>query len=178
MEDLEFKQIDKIVNYRYIMGQCNDMSEMLEFTKIQLLNSTDNCLKRVFNWGYKVYENEDTENDKNIEVNDKTIFIDGLNLAKKRYVTGQTKNLKEIFSVIKMIVTEDIGHSIKRLISDGFSVIDPTVLNENENESVDYGHAFDDILGIEEILEHCENIDPIIIPNAVRTIESLNICQK
>ncbi|MFN5839309.1 MAG: hypothetical protein ACK47J_21955, partial [Pseudanabaena sp.] len=74
--------------------------------------------------------------------------------------------------------TEDIGHSIKRLISDGFSVIDPTVLNENENESVDYGHAFDDILGIEEILEHCENIDPIIIPNAVRTIESLNICQK
>ena len=100
MEDLEFKEIDKIVKYRYITGQCNDMSEMLEFTKIQLLNTTDNCLKRIFNWGYKVYKNEDTENDKNVEVNDKTIFIDGINLAKKRYYTGQTKNTEMVSFVL------------------------------------------------------------------------------
>lgn len=180
MKDLEFADIDKLVDSRYITGKCSDMSEILEFTKIQLLNTIDNCGKRVMNWGYTIYKNEDNENDKNVEVSDKTIFIYHLNIAKKRYLTGQTKNLKEIFSVLKMIVTEDIEHSVRRLISAGYNVINPMDLKENED--IDYGHAFDDILGkeipIEDILESVEKIQPTIIPIADRTLESLNICQK
>lgn len=180
MEDLEFSQINKLVNYRYVTGQCSDMSEILEFTKIQLLNSMDNCIKRVSNWGYLICKNEDNETDKNIEFNEDTFFLDRLNLAKIRYLTGKTKNLKEILQTVKMIVSEDIKHSIKKLISEGYKVINPMDLKENE--SVDYGHAFDDILGkeipIEDVLEHAKLIEPTIIPIANRTVESLGICQK
>lgn len=180
MEDLEFSEINKLVNYRYVTGQCSDMTEILEFTKIQLLNSMDNCAKRVSNWGYTIYKNEDNETDKNIDVNEDTFFLDRLNLAKIRYLTGKTKNLKETLQTVKMIVNEDIKHSVKKLISEGYKVTNP--MDIVENESMDYGHAFDDILGkaipIKDVLEHAKLIEPTIVPIANRTIESLNICQK
>lgn len=181
MEDLDFSQINKLVNYRYVTGQCSDMSEILEFTKIQLLNSMDNCVKRVSNWGYTIYKNEDNETDKNIDLNEDNFFLDRLNLAKIRYFTGKSKNLKETLQTVKMIVNEDIEHSVKRLISKGYKVITPMDLKENE---YDYGHAFDDILGkaipIEDVLEHAKIIEDNIniIPTSNRTVESLNICIK
>jgi len=149
MEDLDFSRINKLVNYRYVTGQCSDMSEVLEFTKIQLLNSRDNCIKRVTSWGYLICEKEHDGIDKNVEFDDGTFFIDRLNLAKIRYLTGKSKNLKEIFEVLKIIVNQDVKHNIKKLISDGFKVVNPMDLKENEceKESFDYGQAFDYILG-------------------------------
>lgn len=155
MEDLEFTQIEKLVNYRLVTGQSNGMTETFEFIKIELLNTLENCLDRLFNLGYlamEVNDNEDLTDCDCIEVDKNSIFDKQLVLAKNRYVTGKTKDLKELFTVSKMIITQDPSHSMRRLISEGYAIIvDPkyqTVDTEvdTENES-NNGNAFNDILG-------------------------------
>ena len=157
MEDLEFTQIEKLVNYRLVKGQSNGMNEILDFTKIQLLNTLENCIERLFKMGYlamEVNDNEDLKDCDCLEVEKKSIFNKQLVLAKNRYVTGKTKDLKELFAVIKMIITQDPSHSMRRLISEGYAIIvNPKYQKVETDNETNYGHAFDDILGKETPFE-------------------------
>ncbi len=154
MEDLDFNQVRRLVNYRYVTG-LSDMSEILELTKIDILNSSDKCVQRLFNAGYLPMENITKEELKNsqetytiLEVEQKSIFDSQLFLAKTRYLTGKTKNLKELLAVVKLIITEDLTHSARRLESEGLVIIvDPKYQKVESTNKTNYGHAFDDILG-------------------------------
>ena len=151
MEDLEFTQIEKLADYRLVTGQSNGMTEILDFTKIQLLNTLENCIDRLFKMGYLAMEattKEDLKDFTCLESVEKSIFNTQLVLAKNRYVTGKTKDLKELFAVIKMIITQDPSHSMRRLISEGYAIIvDPKYQKVETDNETNYGHAFDDILG-------------------------------
>ena len=152
MEDLEFTQIYKLVNYRLSTGQSNGMTECIEFTKIQLLNTLENCIERIFKMGYlamEVNENVDLTHFHCIEVHKFiSIFDKHLVLAKNRYITDQTKDLKELLSIVKMIITQDPSHSMRRLISEGYEIIvDPKCQTIDTENKTNDGHGFDDILG-------------------------------
>jgi hypothetical protein len=131
------------------------MSEILELTKIDVLNSTDNCIERLFKQGYLPMEDTTKEELKDskdlyivLEPDPKSIFDSQLVLAKTRYLTGKTKDLKELLSVVKLIITQDLAHSARRLESEGFVIIvDPKYQKVDPDNETNYGHAFDDILG-------------------------------
>jgi hypothetical protein len=59
-----------------------------------------------------------------------TDFDDLVKLAKYRYATGQTKDLKEILEASKIVILNDLEHSISRVIQAGFTVHDPTTNEE------------------------------------------------
>lgn len=127
--DLEFADIEQLVEYRLVTGQSGGMSEFIEFTKIFILNSTDLCVERLFSQGYLAMEDttrEELESEGNrtiVTARPKSIFDTQLTVAKKRYLSGQTANLKEIFTVLKMIITQDVEHNIRRLESEGMTII-------------------------------------------------------
>lgn len=164
MEDLEFRDIEKLVNYRLVTGLSEGMTEILEFTKIHLLNCSGNCIERLFKQGYLAMESTTKEELKEsqeyicLETDDKSMFDSHLFLAKTRYLSGKTKGLKEIFTVLKMIITQDLSHSARRLESEGYVItVDPKYQKVETDNETNYGHAFDDILG--EVYDPSEQND-------------------
>ena len=158
MQDLEFRDIEKLVNYRLVTGQSGDISEFIEFAKIEILNSLENCIDRLFKLGYvamEVNDNEDSTDCDCLKVEKNSIFNKQLELSKNRYISGESKDLKELFTVIKMIITQDTMHSARRLESEGYAIIvDPKYQTENETNN---GNAFNDILG--EVYDPSEKND-------------------